>query len=294
MVAMTSARAIAFLLAAVMGLGSVSACKKNSGESCDPPAMECAKGLGCVGSPPRCQDCKQTDRCKERGECFAVDGVCGPDPDDHKEGCPCGCDRSEAMNAELEAKPPDIALEAIALSLRTIAKREAAGYITEAMVQHRLRLVELSKRLGGADSPRRDEVAAGRAWPASADGTLRVRQDLIVHGRTIERIDGRDKVLRACFRWWLEIENLTDAPLTLEQPKIEARVAFPVSRWYEEGSDGQHWDGKLGAREKKSVLVIGYLGEPVEPGTQLRATTRLLALPLEASARARARWSDRR
>src|SRR5262249_29680367 len=67
-------------------------------------------------------------------------------------GCPCGCDRSVSMVAELRDEGGPEAIRSIDDSLRTIAEREDAGYITERMVQHRLRLLGLAKDLGRAEA----------------------------------------------------------------------------------------------------------------------------------------------
>src|SRR5262245_4411294 len=59
--------------------------------------------------------------------------------DANKEGCPCNCDRSVAMAAEVRAQGGEPGLRAIDESLATISERERGGYITEAMIEHRLR-----------------------------------------------------------------------------------------------------------------------------------------------------------
>src|SRR5262245_7787279 len=75
------------------------------------------------------------------------------DYDNKEGGCPCQCDRSEDMAAELRARPGSEALAAIDKSLRTIAEREAAGYVTEAMIEHRLRLLDVDRELESVASP---------------------------------------------------------------------------------------------------------------------------------------------
>src|SRR5512134_492570 len=88
---------------------------------------------------------------------FALSGVFDKKPKRSSEeaeqnregGCPCGCDRSETMAAELRTGKADDASSAIERSLATISEREAAGYITERMVLHRLRLLDLEREMVG-------------------------------------------------------------------------------------------------------------------------------------------------
>ncbi len=94
------------------------------------------------------------------------------------EGCPCGCDRSAKMAADLRKAHEDVAPKAIEKSRMTIGERENVGYITERIVQHRLRLLELVEELQGGDRRGRDttrvpEYLTGEARtlsPASIDG----------------------------------------------------------------------------------------------------------------------------
>jgi hypothetical protein len=211
--------------------------------------------------------------------------------DDRTEGCPCGCDHSEAMAAELRARGGDHAGGAIDEALATIAARERAGYVTEAMVLHRLRLLDLARDLGHtpALAPSSTPLAAA---PSVEDATLRVRAQLIVHGEHTEVVDGREKLLRAAFVLRMEIENKTDADLTLAQPAIAAAVPFPVSRWYLAGGDGRPWNGALAAREARAVNVIGYLDGGVTPDTTVAAVIELESLSLAATTRARRRWDE--
>lgn len=218
-----------------------------------------------------------------------------------EEGCPCGCDHSEEMTAELRARGGEAALQTIDDTLGIIAEREDAGYITEAQIEHRLRLLELQRELGGSSL----RASAGRLLPRTivgeatrealapvADATLRVRTDLYVHGQSTEIVHGREKVLRASFRLWLQVENLGTTAITLAVPTLSASVPFPVSRWYLAGQDGRPWDGVVAAGETKTVHVIGYPGEPVEPGTELAAVVRVGSLVIDARARARRHWNE--
>jgi Zn-finger nucleic acid-binding protein len=215
-----------------------------------------------------------------------------------EEGCPCGCDRSAKMAADLReaharGEGGEAAPKAIARSLVTIGEREDVGYVTERMVQHRLRLlglaeelhVDTSATLAGA-SESRDRCAGGGA----EDGTLRVCPELVVHGERVEIVDGHDKLIESCFRLWLEIENLTGEARALSPASLDggAAVHLPVSRWYREGGRGEPWDGVLGAREKVRVNVIGYIPEHVAPGTVVDTRIAVGALSFGARTEARA------
>jgi hypothetical protein len=68
--------------------------------------------------------------------------------DGEHQKCPCGCDRSEAMVAELRKQGGVPAREAIRKALADIARRERRGYVTEQMIAHRLRLLALEGELG--------------------------------------------------------------------------------------------------------------------------------------------------
>ena len=213
---------------------------------------------------------------------------------DNKEGgCPCSCDRSEAMAAELRTLGGDAARIGIADSLATIAEREAAGYITEAMVAHRLRLLGVDRELSGAST-----FAAPQAVELSQPlrridgGRLLARMELWVHGATTEWVRGREKPLRASFVLAIELENRTDARRSVKPPVIEASAPYPISRWYVRGESGQPWDGELAARERKVVFAIGYVGEELRPKTRIQATVRFESAAFQLATRARARWND--
>lgn len=259
------------------------------------------------------EDCHKSEGCRARGECALEKeaprfGMENEAPtwrecvrlreSDGNMGCPCGCDRSEAMAAELEEERGEIAMGTIDETLETIAKREAGGYITEAMVQHRLRMLEVEAGLGrvvlASPDARFSNAAAVPEGELATDedAAVRVRTQLYVHGETTEFVHGREKALHAMFRLWLEIENLGDRDLTLSMPTIDSRVPFPISRWYLAGSAGLAWDGSLQARETVRVHVIGYLGEPVAPGTQVDATVQLRSMEIPVTTRARERWYE--
>jgi hypothetical protein len=223
------------------------------------------------------------------------------DASEEGEGCPCGCDHSEAMVAVLRDEEETPALGTIEETLTIIAKREDAGYITEAMVQHRLRMLALKASLAPAsrrETPAEDDrgvplPAPGRARrmsPAVEDDGLFARCEMTAHGEATEVVRGREKRLRPSFRVGLELENTRGAAITLDAPVVEGREGFPVSRWYLLGGDGRPWDGVIAAGQKKSVNVIGYLGERVQPGAKLDATVHLGSLVLHAATRARKRW----
>ncbi len=61
--------------------------------------------------------------------------------------CPCGCDRSEQKVAELRDQEKDVALDGIAKALESIAERELLGYVTELLIVHRLRLLQLAEEI---------------------------------------------------------------------------------------------------------------------------------------------------
>lgn len=207
-------------------------------------------------------------------------------PDNKEGGCPCGCDKSEAMVASLELAGDDTARGAVAFALDTIAEREDAGYITEAMVEHRLRL--------RSTRPEVTSPAHGSRPPGTTaeNASVRLGTELIVHGETTERIHGRDKLLRSCFLLRMEIENRSDEDQSFEPPVIEANMSLPVSRWYLAGTDGEPWDGKVRAGDKKLVHVIGYTGKPIAPGTTIDASVTFAALAVDTHVRARSRWDD--
>jgi hypothetical protein len=217
-----------------------------------------------------------------------------------EEGCPCGCDHSEAMAAELRDAGAETAFDTIEKTLGIIAAREDAGYITEAMVEHRLRLLALRGDLGGArvcgatdrgiPTPK-DDPRLSPLTTVVEDDRLRARAELTAHGEATEIVRGKEKQLRSSFRLGIEIQNVSRVTLTLPEPSLEGPVPLPVSRWYVVGSDGRPWDGVIEAGERILVNVIGYLGEPVQPGTTIDATIRLDSLVLHASTRARRHWN---
>jgi hypothetical protein len=293
----------------------------------------CRQEGRCAARPPACiavsaKDCTNSDLCREATRCALGENECVPGPPYVERppsaaprggtgqgfgGCPCGCDRSEEMAGELRTAGGDGAIGAIAETLRIIAEREDAGYITEAMVEHRLRLLDVRGELATA-AGKAPEVAASRdrgvPMPAgrragelartksssriqvAEDAALRVRAELTAHGETTELVRGREKALRASFRLGIDLRNLTDEELTLEAPVLEGAAGFPVRRWYLVGGDGRAWDGRLGPRETRSVNVVGYLGAPVEPGAELEATVRLRGIVLHAATRALGRWDE--
>jgi hypothetical protein len=219
---------------------------------------------------------------------------------DNVEGCPCSCDRSEAMTAELRAVGGDTALDALEASLATIAEREAAGYVTEAMIAHRLRLLALEREL---PQTRPAFVAAFTARvPArhhplrSIDGdTLRARMELHVHGATTEWIRGHEKPLRTSFLLAIELENPTDAGRVVRPPTIASSAPYPISRWYvrtDGGSSGHPWDGKLAPRQRMLVHAIGYVGADLPRKAAIDAAVRFESSTFHLATRARARWNE--
>jgi hypothetical protein len=320
------------LLVALTLLGGCK--KKRKGEACG--ADDCAEGLACVGverpsggtrapgevgtmgmdakedsrgtgapdtsQPPKlsdqkCEPCGGWEECNSKGWCYC-------DYDDNKEGCPCGCDRSEQMNDELRRRSDADALAELDESLDTISEREGVGYITEAMVQHRLRLLslreELAPSLGVREAPARWPLSklATRLRSSRAtlsryqEGGLRIRALLLIHGETTERVRGRNKRLRASFRLWLGIENLDGEPRTLRPPTLVATPSLPVTRWYLEDGDGTPWGGVLEPHGSESVLVIGYVAAPLKPGAQVDALAHVGPLRVPVSAVAGARWDE--
>lgn len=279
--------------------------------------MTCAETKGCAEQGEcswgeetrRCvpltdSDCGRSEACKKRGECF-VDGTrCisyDPKGENKEGGCPCGCDHSEELVSELRGQDRGEALVTARSSLATIGEREQLGYVTEAMVAHRLRLRSLEAELlapGEAPftmplDPRALELRAEREGQAARfQGDLAVRTELLVFGATTELVRGRRKDLRACFRLWLGLTNLGSTGLTLALPRLEgeAGATFDVRRWYEEDGDGSPWDGSLDPGEERSILVVGYLNERVQPGTSVRARYAVGDVALDETRRALERW----
>jgi hypothetical protein len=206
------------------------------------------------------------------------------------------------MAAELRAEDPASALDAIGDALGTIAAREDGGYVTEAMVEHRLRMLGLSVELGMPSAGTRGLalsstscVSGSSEWVVA--GPLRVRAELSAHGQSVETVRGHEKPIRASFRVGLAIENTGHERLTLEAPSVDGSpIGMPVTRWYLLGSDGRPWDGVIEGGGSRCVNAIGYLPEPAPPGTRLDATVRLRdgsshALELHASTFARKHWN---
>ncbi|MBK7586108.1 MAG: hypothetical protein IPI67_38725 [Myxococcales bacterium] len=281
-------------------------------EDSDCRASEYCSGQGRCKAQGKCiaaseDDCRASVDCKARGKCFLRNNLCctqdGPCQEykpppalprgvKGEEGCPCGCDHSEQMAAELLSGPPADAAAAIARSLAAISEREDAGYITEAMIEHRLRLLSVARQLGFTVEPRPSAPRpTGDSPPLTRESaTLRAAVDLVVHGEHSELVHGREKLLRAAYRAHVRLENLTERPLTLARPELHGAMPFPVARWYVLGSDGRPFDGVLGAREKRSVYLIGYLRSDVSPGDELDATLTVEGLAFDLHARARRKW----
>lgn len=285
-------------------------CRARDGRCAALDSADCHKSVACTRSG-RCKavegfcvagdvkDCENKAECR-KGLCAIQGGACvvvrAPDNGDNKEGgCPCGCDHSEKMASELTKAPTTVAEAAIQRSLITIAEREDAGYITWAMVTHRRRLLASSQELlgitpGGRGVP----LSAKPAVPVSAlriegDGLI-VRAQLVVHGETTEPVDGEDKGIRASFRLGLEISNASSRPRTISRPRLRGHAGFPVSTWYVLGSDGRPWDGELEPRQTRQLNAIGYLDEPLAPGTLAAAKVHLEGLRFEVKDVARAHW----
>jgi hypothetical protein len=239
-----------------------------------------ANGICIAGSK---EHCEKREECRG-GYCDVRDGACvvvrTPGPGiGHGSGqgvghCPCGCDHSQEMAAELATLPSGVARATIDETLHVIAEREDGGYITQAMVDHRRRMLALAGELGG-EAP----LGPGRGVPLSNGaplgaravsahgGGLYARADLIVQGETTERIRGADKTIRASFLLALELDNQSHARRVLAPPKLEGDAGYPVSSWYLVGTDGEPWDGVLDAGESRRVNVIGYLERPLAPGS---------------------------
>lgn len=261
----------------------------------------------CSFSAGRCAasrdvDCAKSRACTEEGRCRSNGSTCAKPQNagskaKPEEGCPCGCDHSEAMAAELKEQSAPEALDAIARTLAIIAEREDRGFITEAMVEHRLRLSKLGAELGRAWFPRPAhlaEVTAARAIRAGlpfqeGDG-LRVRHQLVTHAETTELVGGLPKLHRACFLLWLEVDNTSGTPRRLERPQVRGAVPFEITRWYVEDGDGHPFDGHLSPGERRSLLVIGYLGDALAPGDRVNGIVELGNLSFTATSRARGRW----
>ena len=207
--------------------------------------------------------------------------------------CPCGCDHSVAMVDVLRGEPGPDALRAIDESLRTIGDREDAGFITERMVAHRLRLLGLAAELGRPGPVRFTPTPSIHATLSGRTSTgATVRMEPILHGESTEIVNGEEKTTPASFVLRMELENGGAASITLRAPTLGAAPALPVSRWYVVGGDGRPWDGVLGPGEKKLVYAIGYAAAPVRAGANVRVTVQLESLSVATTVRARARWNE--
>jgi len=315
------------LLGAIVAVG----CTKGPGEPCKKGMGECHKDLLCLGSSePVCtpcsetedckkhalctlkngkcartssEDCQRSDLCRNRGHCELDHrlGMCFGSPGPMEGGCPCGCDHSEAMVDALRASSPADALAEARRSLATIAEREALGYVTDAMVEHRLRLRALERDVAGGHpaatfplSPAASGLRKARgALPITRGSDLALRSELVAFGATTELVDGREKDLPACFRLWLDLENTSNTALVIERPALAGSVRFDVRRWYVEDDDGAPWSVALGPGERRAVLVIGYIDEPLDPGTSVRASFTLRGATVDAATAALGRWDAR-
>jgi Zn-finger nucleic acid-binding protein len=207
-----------------------------------------------------------------------------------EEGCPCGCDHSTAMAAELRKQGGEVALHTIDQTLVTIGERENAGYVTERMIKHRLRLLEVADEIRGQPTPlplfhhHRE-----RDCTSAKDEKLGACADLVVHGERVEIVKGKPKLITSSFKLWLEIENLTSEERSLAPPSLRARtVHLPVTRWYEDGGRGTPWDGHLGPHAKARINVIGDIPDRVEPGAPIDSAIELDGLVITTSTEARA------
>jgi hypothetical protein len=198
------------------------------------------------------------------------------------------------MVDDLRSEPRAEALATIDDSLRTIGEREDAGYVTERMIEHRLRLLAFGAEIG-RDGPVRFNAVPSihAALGGRVVAGVHAELELVVHGEKTEIVRGAEKALRASFVLRMEVENGGVADVTLHAPSLDATpAALPVSRWYVAGTDGRPWDGVLRAGERELVYVIGYVAEPVPPGTDVDAAIHLGSLTVRATARARRRWND--
>ena len=304
------------------------ACRKSEGESCTPgecyddlvceggTCLTCAVSAGCASEgdcafddrknrclPATDAHCRQSQACTKRGECWVAQKDCiDHDPRaDHKEGgCPCGCDRSEDLVGELRGLERGEALASARQSLATIGEREQLGYVTEAMVEHRLRLKALEAELllpGEAAfqvplDPRAKALRSARMERIPRiEGELAIRSELLVFGATTEIVRGRSKDLKPCFRLWLRLENRGARARTLPMPALHgAPGTFDVRRWYVEDGDGSAWDGSLAPGEERSVLLVGYLDGPIQPGAPVTARVEVGGISIEETGTALGRW----
>lgn len=303
------------------------ACRKADGDSCTPgecyddllceagTCVPCGRSAGCAEEgtcafderKSRClpaieAHCRQSEACTKQGRCWLSRGECvSHDPRNSKEGgCPCGCDRSEDLVDELRGLPRVEALASARRSLATIGEREQLGYVTEAMVQHRLRLKTLEIELLAVGEtafevpldPRTPALRSARMEQAPRiDGELAIRSELLVFGATTEIVRGRSKDLKPCFRLWLGLENRGAQRRTLSMPVLRGEPGtFDVRRWYVEDGDGSPWDGSLAPGEERSVLLVGYLEAPVQPGQPVTARWDVGGVSIEETHTALGQW----
>lgn len=282
--------------APVVGKSSASASAKPSsseGMTTTPPPSASAVAVGSASARP-----PSSGKPFSSADAFGSTGL-GLTGIGEGGGCPCGCDRSERMLRELRLEGGRRALDAVDFSLRTIGAREAAGYITERMVQHRLRLLGLDGELGGVGCATGDTTARCGARvgprenaPTARSATTEVRAELIVHAEGTELVNGEPKLLKACFLVRMDVTNTSTGAVAVHAPTIDTLAPFEVSRWYVAGTAGEPWDGALAAGATAHVNVIGYAGQPLRAGEEVPATIRFESLDIQTKARARAHWGD--
>lgn len=208
-------------------------------------------------------------------------------------GCPCGCDHSEEMVLELRQKAKEEAKQAIDDSLFTISEREDAGYITERMVQHRMRLLSLGREIGYSAKPKNLVWSGfGNGFHAKLSEGPSVGGQLLVFGETTEIVHGKVKPLRASFVLRMKIEN-SGARAVVPKPELASKVGMPISRWYVVGGDNQPWDGVIEGNDKKMVYAIGYLDEPLPPGADMRVELTMGAYKWQTNVVAKNTWNQR-
>jgi hypothetical protein len=199
------------------------------------------------------------------------------------------------MAADIDKLDKEPALIEIERILKIQAKREhLIGYITEAMITHRLRLLDLATQKMGQAPPLPKPSARALALrqsrnkrPAVTNNRLQVRTEMIAYGDYREKIQGKDKHYPAAVRLWMEVTNLTGEPLTLAAPTLASSVPLPVSRWFLEDTTGTPFDGRFKRGETKSILVIGDMGEPIKAGVEFDVNVRFdtLEIPIHVYTR---------
>jgi len=203
------------------------------------------------------------------------------------------------MVASLRDQDRGASLTALRASLIAISEREQLGYVTDAMVSHRLRLRGLEASLLPVDEARFSAPLSTRAaalrtaraeLPVARVLGLAVQSELLVYGATTDIVRGQPKPLLASFRVWLGIENVGSSPRTLSLPSVRGSVPLEVSRWYLEDGDGEPWSGQLDPGEKRSVLLIGYLGEQIPPGAGVLLSIDLDGVKLPLASPALSSW----